>query len=249
MTVAHGSTAALLVDGYSLSGFAKSAQVSSSQDMHDSTVFGATAHSRLPGLRHASLSAEMFFDGTATTGPWDVLKAKYVSETPGVPAPSAITVAPQGLTVGTRVALLYAAIKELQPTMPVDDLSMIQLNAEASEDAVDFGVSLHALTAETSLPFTGTAVDNTAASSNGGVGLVHVTAIAGGAPNAVYLIEHSTDASSWVTLITFAAITTANTVLRTEVAAGTTIRRHLRTSISDGGTTTSVTGSVAFARR
>lgn len=249
MAVPHGSTAAFLLDGYSLSGFAKSAQINPTVDMHDNTAFGMSAHSRVPGLKHGTLTAEMFFDDTATTGSWDAPISKYIAGTPGIPAPAVISLAPQGLALGARVAMMYANINKVDPKSVVDDLVMISLGAEAEEDGVDFGVSLHALAAETSLPFTGTAVDNAASSANGGVGVVHVTAIAGAAKNAVYLIEHSSDNSTWITLISFAAITAANTVKRTEVAAGTTVRRYLRTSISDGGTTSSVTGAVAFARR
>lgn len=244
MAVAHGKSAALLLDGYSLTGFARSFAIDPSIDVHDSTVFGLSSRTKVTGLKHATATGEVFYDDTATTGSYDVLKTQYGSATPAT-----VTFAPQGLALGSRILQLYAHEVNFTPSQVVDDLIKMSLSLEASEDAADFGISLHALSAETSLPVTGTGVDNSAATDNGGVGVVHVTAIAGASPNVVYKIQHATDGSTWVDLITFSAITAANSVRRTEVAAGTNIRRHLRMTATEGGTTTSITGAVAFARR
>ncbi len=244
MAVTHGKSSVLLLDGYDLTGMAQQADVMLSIDMHDATVFGSSAHVKAPGLRNGTITSELFFDDTVTTGSWDVLTAKYGSTTPAT-----ILFAPQGLTLGNRSLQIYALQALFSSKQVVSDLSKVTFNGEAEEDAVDWGVTLHALSAETVFPFSGTSVDNLAATANGGVGQVHVTAIAGTTKNAVYKIQHSTDNATWVDLVTFSAITTANSVLRTEVAAGTTIRRYLRITITDGGITTSVTGVVAFARR
>lgn len=248
MAIGHGSAAALLLDGYALTGFGKSAQIVPSIDMHDNTVFGATAHSRVPGLKHGTLSAELFYDDTATVGSYDVLKTKYAAQSPGTNAPALLSLAPQGFTLGNRVSMMYGSVRTFDTKLNVADLSMLTLNAEASEDGVDFGVSLHALTAETGTA-TGTAVDNAASSANGGVGTLHVTAIAGAAPSVVVTIEHSTDNSTYVTLVTFVASTAANIPQRIEVVAGTTVRRYLRVVTTFGGTTTSITHQASFARR
>jgi hypothetical protein len=77
---------------------------------------------------------------------------------------------------------------------------------------------------------------------------VHTTAIAGAAPSVVWKIQHSTDNSTWADLVTFAA-STAVGFERVEVAAGTTVNRYLRAIRTFGGTTTSITSAVAFARR
>lgn len=249
MAIGHGSTAVLLLDGYDMTGFSKNAQVVPTIDLLDSTVFGATAKTRVPGLKHGTLSADMFFDDTLTTGSWDVLKTKYAAQTPGAASPATISLGPQGFAVGARVAMLYGNVNKFESKSVVADLVQLVLGAEAEEDAVDFGVSLHALTAETSFAFTGTSVDNAAASANGGVGVIHCTAIAGAAKSATATLQHSVDGSTWATLISFAAITSANTALRTEVAAGTTVRRYLRITVADTGTTSSFTFACAFARR
>ncbi len=248
MSVPHGSSAALLFDGYILTSFAKNAKAEPTQDVHDSTVFGQAARTKLPGLKHGTFSAEMFFDNTTVTGSWAIVQGKYAAQSPGTNAPATISFAPQGFSLGSQVSMMYAATISVVPKSIVDDLTMLTLSAESSEDAVDLGVSLHALTAETGSG-NGTSVDGAAATTNGGVGALHVTALAGAAPSVVIKVQHSTDDSTWVDLITWSATTAANTTQRTEVAAGTTIRRYLRIVCTFGGTTTSITFNVNFARR
>jgi hypothetical protein len=157
--------------------------------------------------------------------------------------------APHSFAAGNLTCSLLSEEVEFNPVNVVEDLIKITMKAEAVKDAVDYGVSLHPITAETAFPFTGADVDNTVATSNGGVASVHVFAIAGAGPNVVYKVQHSTNGSVWTDLVTFTAITAANQSQRIEVAAGTTVNRHLRTTITNGGTTTSVTGLVSFARR
>lgn len=248
MAVPHGSSAVLLVNGFALTGFAKSAVVTATQEALDKTVFGLAAKAKVPGLKHATFSAETFFDDTSTTGSWDVLRGLYSGQAPGVPAPATISFFPNGATVGAQAEMIYANTMKLDQKIVVSDLTMATIDTEAEQDAADAGASLHALSAEVGT-VNGTAVDNGAATANGGVGTLHVTAIAGAAPSVVIKIQHSTDNSTWVDLITYAAATAANTSQRTEVAAGTTIRRYRRIVCTFGGTTTSITFAVAFAHR
>lgn len=250
MAVPHGSSAVLLVNGFALTGFAKSAVLTPTQDALNATVFGLTAHAKLPGLKHAAFSAEMFFDNTTTTGSWDILKGLYSGQSPGVPAPAIISFFPNGAAVAAQAELIYANTMKLDQKTVVSDLELATIDTDAEEDAADHGASLHALGAETSFAFTGTAVDNAAATTNGGVGVVHVTAIAGAAKSITFKIQHSTDNSTWIDLVaSFTAITAANNSQRVEVAAGTTIRRYTRVTAADSGTTSSCTFLAAFARR
>lgn len=243
MSITTGNNASLFLDGYSLTGFAKSFQVDPTIDVHDATPFGTTSRVKATGLRHATASGELFYDDTSNTGSYDVLKSKYGAATPGV-----ISFFPQGHTLGNRSCQMYAHELAFTPRQVVDDLIMLTLNLEASEDALDFGVVLHALGAETGTA-NSTSVDNAASTANGGVMNAHVTAIAGGAPSITIVTQHSTDNSTWADLATSAAITAANSVSRIEVAAGTTVNRYLRSRVVFGGTTTSVTFVMAFARR
>jgi hypothetical protein len=244
----HGSQAKVLIDGFDMSSFFPEFSMESSQAVHDRTAFGDTGIVKVPGLKDGKASGNCFVDSTLVTGSLAVLKARY-GATPGTPIPAAITRGFSGLAVGSRVDIGYFNTSSLAFKFIITDLEKVTFTGEPSANAIDYGVSLHALGAETSLPFSGTAVDNGAATTNGGVFVVHVTAIAGGAPSVIYKAQHSTDNATWVDLATATAITAANSVRRIEVAAGTTVRRYLRITITENGTTTSVTGAAAFARR
>lgn len=108
---------------------------------------------------------------------------------------------------------------------------------------VDEGVILQphaALTANT----TGTNVDNTASSANGGVGYLEVSAYSG-FTNVVAKIQHSADNSIWADLITFATVTAAPIAERLTVAGS--VNRHTRSVVTVTGSG-SVTPFIGFAR-
>lgn len=245
MTVAAGANAQVVLDGFNVSDFFREFSINGEKMVHDKTVFSNNgSRAKQTGLKHGTATGVAFSDDTVNAGSWALLSARYGSGVQGL-----YVWAPYSFAVGNSVLSLLTEEVELSPVNVVDDLIKITMKAEAVKDAVDFGVSLHPIAAETSFPFTGTDVDNLAATTNGGVASVHVFAIAGASPNLVYRVQHSTNGSVWTDLVTFTAITAANQSQRIEVAAGTTVNRHLRITITNGGTTTSVTGLVVFARR
>lgn len=242
MAVALGQSAQLLVDEFNMHQFARSFQVDPSIDMHDTSVLGTTSRTKTTGLKHATASGEFFYDDTASSGSYDVLKARYGSATPSI-----VSFAPQGFALGNRTLQLYTHELGFNPQQVVDDLIRINLSLESAEDGVDFGVSLHPLTLETNTgTINGTAVDNTTSSANGGIATLHVTAVAG-ALSVVIKVQHSTDSSTWgdVTGGTFAAVS-AVTKERLEVTG--TINRYLR-YVATFSAGTSVTFQASFARR
>lgn len=244
MAVGVGTNAQLMLDGYNLSDFFRDFSVDMSKDILDATVFGNNGwRAKAVGLKHATASGTALYDDTTNTGSWDVLKNTFPSGTAGTYA-----WAPHGFALGNQVFIVYSEQIRFNPQVVVDDLIRISTAAEARERAADLGISLHALTAETSFPVTGTTVDHGAATTNGGVGTLHVSAIAGASPNVVYRVQHAA-VSTYADLVTFTAVTAANSSQRIEVAAGTTVNRNLRMTITEGGTTTSVTGLVTFSRR
>jgi hypothetical protein len=86
---------------------------------------------------------------------------------------------------------------------------------------------------------TGVAVDWTNASANGASAYLHVLSVAAG--TVTVIVEHSTDASSWstVTGLSFTA-TSAGTAQRVATAAGVTVNRYTRYSVSGGTATIAV---------
>lgn len=242
MSVVSGVTLKVLINQYDVTGYFRKLDLDCQTSMYDTTVFGSTSKAFIPGLRSGTIAVEGLFEEVATVNaPDNVFSAIEAAAT--VPL---VSVFPEGWALGKRAYLLQAHENKHDIGAQVD--ALIMNSAEFTDnDGYDFGVSLHALSAETSLPYTGTATDNGAATTNGGVAFLHVSAIAGASPNAVIKIQHAA-VSSYADLVTFTAVTAA-TSQRVVVAAGTTVNRNLRATITEGGTTSSITPSISFARR
>lgn len=124
------------------------------------------------------------------------------------------------------------------------DVATIAVSVQP-DGPVDWGVVIAAEGAIT-IDTDGTTVDNGAATTNGGVVHLHVTAFSGLTSDSV-IVEHSTDNAAWVTLDTFTSVTAVGSERRT-IAAGTTVRRYVRIRDDVAGTG-SITRMVALARR
>lgn len=244
MSVLTGVTLKILLNQYDITGYFRSLGINGQRSMYDTTVFGSTAKTSIPGLKAGTVSLEGLFEDTATLDAPDTV-FKDIESAATVPL---VSVFPEGWALGKRAYLLQAHENNHNIGAQID--ALVMNSAEFTDnDGYDFGLSLHALTAETVLPFTGTATDNLALTSNGGVGFLHTTAIAGAAPNAVIKIQHAAVAT-YADLVTFSAVTSLATGFqRVLVAAGTTVNRNLRATITEGGTTTSITSAISFARR
>lgn len=246
MAVVSGVTLKVLINQYDVTGYFRKLDLAAQRGMYDSTVFGSTSKAFIPGLKAGTVGLEGLFEASATAGSPDAV----FTEIEAAAIVPLVSVFPEGWAVGKRAYLLQAHENKHDIGAQVD--ALILNSAEFTDnDGYDFGVSLHALTPETSLPFTGTAVNNGAATTNGGVGFLHVTAIAGVSPRALYTIQHSTNNSVWADLIVFGEVDDdpSTEFQRVVVSPGTTIRQYLRITITENGTTSSVTGSCSFARR
>ena len=244
MAVVTGVTLKVLINKYDVTGYFRSLSTVGERSMYDTTVFGSTSKTVVPGMNAGTIDLGGLFEAITTVNAPD----NVFTEIEAAATVPLVSVYPEGWTLGNRVYLLQAHEAKHDIGAQVDAL-IVNTASFTCNDGFDYGVSLHALSAETSFPFTGTVVNNGAASANGGVAFLHVTAIAGGAPNVVYKIQHSVDGStSWADLVTFAGVTIAGSQ-RIVVAAGTTVRQYLRITITEGGTTSSVTGAPSFARR
>ena len=116
--------------------------------------------------------------------------------------------------------------------------------------AMDDGVILHALTAETATGNTEGAdsQDNAASSAAGGAGYLQVSAISGTGATIDAKIRHSSDDVTYADLITFAQIAVASSRGAERKTVSGTVNRHLACSFTIAGTTPSVTFFIGFAR-
>lgn len=234
MSYVPGFKTRLLVGDFHLAAYARQITFPWTADMLDATVFttgGAKAF--LPGQDTSTVSVEGLYDAAehADLTAWKAGAAQ------------AVTIAPSGLALGSELWMVNAVETELVSTNPIGDIAAFSLAAQ-TDGLSDFGVSLADLAAVTA-DTNGTAVDGGAASSNGGVGHLHVTAFSGFSGAAVTIEDSANGSSGWATILTF---TTAAGVTGERVAITGAVRRYLR-AVFDVTGTGSVTAQVSFARR
>lgn len=238
----HGKDTKILLGAVDVSGFFTSYDSTGSVESHETTTFGKQRKTRIPGLADGSATMQGLWDGAV------LAIDEILSATLGV-AGQILTAGRNGLAaIGDRAELLKALHSNYQRTSPVNDVVSLSATLEG-DGGLDNGVVLHPLAAEVA---TGTSanVDHGAATANGGVAHLHVTAKAGTAPTLQVKVQHSVDNSVWVDLVTFATLNDVLGAERVEVAAGTTVNRHTRAQRTIGGTGgPSWTHAVAFARR
>lgn len=222
------------------SGYARGFDLQWTTDGLDVSVLTSTAREYIPGQDASTANVNMLLD---TSGAAGGQFAALHNTKAATAAP--FTMAPDGFTTGSLAVMPSLLTTNLTIGSVLTDAVTVSM-AAASTGNFDVGTILEDFTAITATG-NGTARDGGAASANGGVAHLHVSAFSGLTSNTV-TIEHSVDGStSWATLVTFSAATAA-TSQRVEVAAGTTVRRYLRVVDTVVGTGTN-TRLVAFARR
>lgn len=232
----------VMADQYDISLFLQKMNPQRMRDYADCSTFASDSHEYTPVLRGGSFMLEGLYrtNDIAEASLHDIFSA--LSDTPTI-----LTGYPDTRAVGKPAFLMYADVVKYNVDNPVADLCKLSIECTSQKWAVEHGVSLHDLTAETGTG-NGTSVDNGVATTNGGVLVLHVTEIAGASPSVVVKLQHSTNGTVWADLATHTAATAA-TKERIEIAANTTINRFLREVHTFGGTTSSITFNSAFARR
>lgn len=230
MAFQPGFKARILLGDFSLSAKLSDISVPLGVEMLDPTTFGDNGVKRaLPGLDSSSFSCEGFIDADTNTE-----VASWTSTTP-------FTYAQNGLALGSPVILLDTLKASYEPGTQVGGVAAFSLGGQ-TDGVTSFGVSLHDLTAET-VDGNGTGHDGGAATSNGGIAQIHVTAFSG-LTSAVVTVADSADNVSFATIATFATVT--GTTSERKAVSGT-VRRYLRYSLDVTGIG-SVTFQVSFAR-
>lgn len=77
MASVHGKGATLTINSGAMTGFANEASLSRSVDTAETTVFGLSAKTFLPGLADGTFSGSGFYDKTSTTGSMAIMEAVY----------------------------------------------------------------------------------------------------------------------------------------------------------------------------
>lgn len=217
----------------------RNATPSFSQQMIDVTTIGDTFKSFVGGISEWSFKVDGVFDNATTAGSAHAAMNSPLSASDTV----AVSVAPTGFSAGSAVWVFPAKEVTYEVMSQVDGAVEYSI-AYGAGTAPAIGVSLADLASVTTTS-NGTSQDNTAATANGFVAQLHITAVSGTTPSLTAVVQQSTNNSTWTTLGTF----TAATAVGSQTITGTgTVNRYLRIAWTVSGTTPSFTVQASVAR-
>lgn len=235
----HGKHTVVLSDQHDLSQYLSSISDSNGVDTVETTTFGAAQRTYVVGHKDGSISFDGMFDGSVDAS--DALFSAALGNDNG----AVITIGNEGNVAGRRARLLKAKQSSYELSSPLTDV--VSVSGEATADGgLDYGFILAAQAGATG-DFTGTGIDNGAASTNGSVAHLHVTANSRNGVSTIK-VQHSADNTTWVDLVTFSNVATSTATVERSITTGT-VQRYVRAIGTIGGATGAITLSVALARR
>lgn len=220
--------------------YARSFSATKSRKMFDITSLESTAEEFVPGHQAGAASMSLMLDGSAAA------TSQFVLQNTWLDTPQPITFSFDPSTLGNDAVLMLGNQSDAQFNSQLNDVQLFDVTVQP-DGQVNRGQIVGLESTSITTTTNGTSVNSGAASANGGVAHLHVTAFSGLTSDTV-TIEHSTTGSSgWTTLATFTAATGV-TSQRVVVAAGTTVNQYLRVVDTVVGTG-SCSRVVAFARK
>lgn len=237
-TFAHGKNVKVYIDEFDFSVYFTDVTATTTVEVAETSGFGTDAKTYIPGMKDGSVSLSGLFDGTATGT--DV----YFNSALGSTTKQNIIVAPGGHSNGANAIILQSDDTSYEVSGAIGDV--VQTSAEfQSDEGVEHGKILSSGSAAAT--GNGTSVDNSAATTNGGVGFLSIPGNTRNG-NVTVKIQQSSDNSTFTDLITFTTASSATSVSERIEVTGT-VARYLRVSYTVAGSTGSATPVVAFARR
>lgn len=243
MSATAGKTAALYSNGVDLSAYFRSGSVAGSASVEDSTTWGPSVASRAytPTLLDSTASFGGFFDGSADAVDEELHAALGAATDP------ILAWLPSGDVLAARGYEIVADLTGYEVDDEVDGL--VEVAAEVQGNGW-YPVVVLAPKASRSSTLTGTAVDNGAATTNGGTGFLHVFSVSAG-DTIDGVIQDSADGSTdWQTICTFAQVTDAGDpqAQKVVIAAGSTIRRYTRAVLTLAGASIAIVAACQLHR-
>lgn len=240
MAFVHGKNTSVLYNGSDLSSYFNDASMSQDVETAETTAFGDSAKTYITGLKDGTMSMSGMFDGQT-----DAIDAVLTS-TLGATAADVATVVPAGLS-STGVATFSAEVRETsyEVSSPVSDVVAANLEVQAT-GGIDRGVLL-AGDSTLSASATSSAVNNGSSTSNGGVGYLHVTANTRDGAS-TFKVQDSADGVTYADLVTFSSVS-ASATGGERVAVTGTVEQYVQAEAVPGGSSGSVTYTMAFARK
>lgn len=227
MAFSHGRTARFLVGGFDLSDTTKQVNTEGSNELVDITGFQNTSKRFLGGLKSGKVSASGLWSGTAD-GRYAAVSSDIADENYGA-GTLCISHYPAGDTIGNKGWATLCTETGWNFGSDVNDAVTYSLEGESSigkEPVVSHFAIGDAVTLAYNTSGTATVVDNSAATTNGAAGYLHNFQISAG--TCAVKIQHSSDDSTYVDLITFSDVTTADPRVSERIAATGTVNRYTR---------------------
>jgi len=240
----HGKDARVYLGGRDISGDIVSVDLSPSAETHDVTTFASSGWRAFdPGLGAWEASFSGFYQTNA--GATSTTIGRQLEDILGVNTTGASVLSiwlDSADAVGDSGFLASDAVaSKIGEAIAIGDLIKSTATLKGTGRAALDARLLHPLATD-STSANGTSYDNAASSSNGGRANLHITAATG--TGGVVKVQHSTNNSTWVDLVTF---TTAAAIgCQTGTVTGT-VNRYVR-SISTINSSSSLTYVAGFAR-
>lgn len=249
-TFSHGKVTRLLFNGVELTSFFREHTTRLAMAPSDATVWGDTTHKFVSGITEGSVELNGLFSNSGTSDIDPVLQGVF-----GQAAPNELTLAPTGsFAIGAPVTIGDVLESSYEIRSPVADIVAVVASMQ-STGGLESGRSLHDLAAETATGNGASSVDSatwlgtTGVPTNAGLmAVAQVTAVSGtGPPSLTLTVQHATDNTTWVDLLTFSAMTAVGSQ-RVALYTNTTVNRYLRARWTISGASPNFTFNVAAVR-
>ena len=245
----HGKNTKVYIDEFDLSSYFNQFDVSTNQEVAETTGFQSSSKTYILGLADATLSGSGMWSADAD-GSDEELSALLGNLTTPI-----LTIPIGAGTIGNRAWLAKAHELSYQIGSPVVDITSVGVDFQCSSDGVanvtHAAASGVQLTTGASIAFGSlgalATVDNAAATAAGGIGVLHAPTNTAAGGTTTWKIEHSVDDAVWADLLTFTALA-ASTAGSQLVAVAGTVRRYIRASASTAASSGAITTMVSFAR-
>jgi len=238
-TFRHGKKTAVLLNGTDMSPFLNEATTTTEIETAETTTFSDDDKTYIVGLADGTVSTSGMFDSSA--GASDAVLRGLIGQ-----EDNTFTVYPEGNTAGRRAVLANGQLTSYEVSSPVADVVAISAEVQA-DGGLLHGVDLTGGVSTGSASATTTEVDNSAATSNGGLFNLHVTANTHDGA-ATLKVQHSSDNVTYADLVTFTNVSASTTGGESITSTGT-VNQYLRTLSTLAGASGSITYHVSAARR
>lgn len=236
MAFVHGKDVVIYVNASNYSTYFNNADSTQTADIAETTTFGNSNKTYVPGEKDGTISLGGLFDATSDGVLQPLLGGADFNLVIGL----------DGVATGDRNTFGKGNISNYAVSSPVGDVVATSIDVQP-DNGLFSGVVI-TNSAFTTTGAQGSAVDNTSSTTAGAGAFLIVTSVSGTSPTGDVKIQHSADNVTYADLITFTQATGATSEIK-YVDKGTTINRYVRVHNTIGGSSTpTINAIVGFGR-